>query len=237
VAQAMKKYGVNVDWQQCLSKWKLLNLKFQKIHDSKNHTGDGATTWALYPLMYDILKDRPTTKPSLVLSSLKSAESQPDCSEQQDTLSMDDEEADEGSSDEVVELEEGEEVGDEDDASKLQKLKDDEESILRSLIPQMPAKITAPPKKRKASSSAVVHDLVEFVKASREEDAKLAVKMEADLAKQQALEEERYQQEKMERKQFNTMLLTNFEAQTRMFNSMATLFADMRDSTKKGADK
>lgn len=70
VAKDMKDSGYDRNFQQCRDKVKKLKVEYKKVKDKKKKTGTGKPTWEFFDDMDNILGDRPSTVPPVVLDSL-----------------------------------------------------------------------------------------------------------------------------------------------------------------------
>ena len=67
----MKEGGCEKTFQQCRDKIKKLKVEYKKVKDKKKKTGEGKTKWEFFDGMDNILGDRPSTVPPVVLDSLE----------------------------------------------------------------------------------------------------------------------------------------------------------------------
>ena len=95
----MTEAGYDQSGVQCRDKIKKLKGEYKKIKDSNNETGRNRKTWTFYDPMNEILRNKPVTRPAVVIDSSLEQE------EVRDNV-----EGDEGRSEDVVDEEHETEV-------------------------------------------------------------------------------------------------------------------------------
>ena len=74
IAAQMKEAGYDRSADQCREKAKKLKGEYRKIKDKQGKTGTGRSNWKFFDVLDDLLGNRPSTKPTIMVDTLKDSE-------------------------------------------------------------------------------------------------------------------------------------------------------------------
>lgn len=74
IATQMKEAGYDRSADQCREKAKKLKGEYRKVKDKQGKTGTGRVTWKFFDVLDDLLGTRPSTKPAVMVDSLRDSE-------------------------------------------------------------------------------------------------------------------------------------------------------------------
>lgn len=90
IAKEMKHHGYDKSAEQCAGKIKKLKFEYRKIRDKKKKTGEGKTEWKFFDPINNVLGEKPSTEPHVVIeSTAASTEELPEAPGEEDELLCD----------------------------------------------------------------------------------------------------------------------------------------------------